>query len=777
MLDPWLPTSNFTDYLVDQFANLQSDCSTTLPYSTSSATLFIPPTSTASTASTTSTTSGAATAAPTCLGQIVAPQADFLTCNDLSDLYGISTGDARVATGDCSCEFTTTICLPLPCELDTVWDSPSCPQLAERYSNSTYTVSQSQFLAWNGNIQGSCDGVSIGQRLLGAAPQHRMAPAVQTTAERHAPTPHSAIVAASMDPAAPAQTFAVRVTAIQGIARQTMEARPLMGSAVLTLRATRRALAPSLAPAAPPRAIPFSPFHASMDLSQLPDISTVLVSLSNPVRTANPPALDHARCAQLHNYLVKAGWLAPGRSLSDLPQDSFFDRHGDTAEQLRDQLDPSVVAFLESIIIHDDYEVPVFFWVENIAGPSRMFASANETLFPDEDEKNDVLSLYLTNPSLGEHSLGLLYDQRHHRAVMALGIEDTGFFWPVEEHENLWHPLETVLSNWIALFHLGKVKAIPPPNEEDDDSNADDNDDAAQNVENESEAYGPWSWQPYSPAQVDGAVAAFDRLAAAIEERMPAPPQLSSSSSPQPPHQELLLSPSDLDAASVPCSCFIRSFLTRIRAPRFRTIAPGLLVPHDPSAFAASQLFTPMPADSEYGTVIPPVLIFPAVGSSDGNQPVTVSFDPANRYQPINPFCRAFQDGLPRGAAVPAGLYSESVERFQADVAEEGFRLVLPFCLAKEARKSDGRLLVEDGDVRSADVSVDLFQHGFKPFGGEWWRAQPLERLLIRWRELVQDGVWTVGAEGVEGGWRSLGRRMRGGGGGITGLSLIGDMV
>ncbi|KAJ5768992.1 hypothetical protein N7520_003551 [Penicillium odoratum] len=52
--------------------------------------------------------------------------------NGYSNLYNISTGDTRVITRDYTYHFTKATCFPLLCELDT---------LAERYSNSTYTMS------------------------------------------------------------------------------------------------------------------------------------------------------------------------------------------------------------------------------------------------------------------------------------------------------------------------------------------------------------------------------------------------------------------------------------------------------------------------------------------------------------------------------------------------------------------------------------------------------------------------------------------------------------
>ncbi|KAK3366796.1 agglutinin isolectin 1 [Lasiosphaeria ovina] len=138
-----------------------SNCSTTLPYSTSSSTLYVgdAPTSTSTTGPT--ATGPSTTTTPACLGQMVQLLENWLICDDLSDTYNISTGDARVATGDISCFFDKPLCVPLPCELDI---------LANRYSNSTYTVTPMQFLSWNTNIQRCCSGIAPGQRVCKGAP-------------------------------------------------------------------------------------------------------------------------------------------------------------------------------------------------------------------------------------------------------------------------------------------------------------------------------------------------------------------------------------------------------------------------------------------------------------------------------------------------------------------------------------------------------------------------------------------------------------------------------
>ncbi|KAJ5853015.1 hypothetical protein N7534_005558 [Penicillium rubens] len=153
LLDPWLASTNFTDYLIGQFDSVQQNCSTTLPYTMSSSTLYIgAQTSVTTTATTTDAATTINTAASTavCLGQVVQPIANWLTCDDLSDTYNVSTGDARTATGDYDCFFDTPACLPLPCPIYTVWGSPSCTSLAELASTPPTTFPSLSI--WHGTL-------------------------------------------------------------------------------------------------------------------------------------------------------------------------------------------------------------------------------------------------------------------------------------------------------------------------------------------------------------------------------------------------------------------------------------------------------------------------------------------------------------------------------------------------------------------------------------------------------------------------------------------------
>ncbi|KFH43486.1 hypothetical protein ACRE_057360 [Hapsidospora chrysogenum ATCC 11550] len=74
---------------------------------------------------------------------------------------------------------------------------------------------------------------------------------------------------------------------------------------------------------------------------------------------------------------------------------------------------------------------------------------------------------------------------------------------PFEERPELWHPLETVLSDWMNLISIGKVIASPTDTPSLFGS----------------QKVGPWEWVTYSEAQVAACVAAWDRLCDAIKAR------------------------------------------------------------------------------------------------------------------------------------------------------------------------------------------------------------------------------------------------------------------
>ena len=111
-----LPSGEYTNYLLDQYSRIQEYCSTKLPVTTYETTLF----------ASTRTTSVSATVTPvpsptSCSGQLIQPPDSWMSCRDISDMYNVSTGTVVDATQNQDCRFDSPLCLPKPCEIDTVW--------------------------------------------------------------------------------------------------------------------------------------------------------------------------------------------------------------------------------------------------------------------------------------------------------------------------------------------------------------------------------------------------------------------------------------------------------------------------------------------------------------------------------------------------------------------------------------------------------------------------------------------------------------------------------
>ncbi|KAJ6032607.1 hypothetical protein N7540_003339 [Penicillium herquei] len=452
-----------------------------------------------------------------------------------------------------------------------------------------------------------------------------------------------------------------------------------------------------------------------MDVSQLPDITGFLVTPDNPPRD-DVEGMDYTRCAALYNYLIQYAWLAEGRPLATLNGSStnYFTVHGAEAEALRLRLHPSIVAFLDTAIIIG--ETPLSIFATGLNSPDSLFAESEADIC--DQPVDSILRLCYVALSTDDSNGGVIYHQNFHRVAIFTHGDDWDFGFPVEDHPlaEVWNPFETLLSHWIDLIHIGKVVAGPHEKP----------------ALFEFEKIGPWEWRPYSEAQVTMCANAWDRLCQAIETRilqLPNPPNSSTDMNNQP-----LITSSVLDAASVLNPCFARSFLSRARRPLFQYIAPGLLLPPAySSGFVASQPLTALPL-SQY--TVPPVCLFPA--DTGDQRPIALM-----RF--TSPWVSI--DTL---SHIPAGLYTTAVDRKWDDMAEDGFQLFLPFTFNAGYGRTIGAR-TSDGELVDRKSFSELFQHGFKPFGGDHYRPQRLERLLYCWRKLVEDGVWSVGPGGVEG--------------------------
>ncbi|KAI0379584.1 hypothetical protein F5Y04DRAFT_126078 [Hypomontagnella monticulosa] len=466
-----------------------------------------------------------------------------------------------------------------------------------------------------------------------------------------------------------------------------------------------------------------------MDHSQPPGVDSLLVTVNNPARAdLLGTGMDYARCAALHNYLVHHAWISEGRIPAGLDDNNtFFTTHGAAAEALRPRLHPSLAAFLDRAVLplaDGPERAPLFFWANEVSDPDFLFDDQAADLL--NEPPSTLVCLY--SPNIGQGGCpggGLFYHQGCHRAAVFMHMDDYNYAFPVEAHPSLWHPLETVLSNWIDIIRLGKVVASPRDTP----------------ALFGSEKIGPWEWRPYSEAQVASCLSAWDRLCDSIEARVSSLTLLSASATTNAVKPEPLVAPSVLDTAAVPNPSFARAFLCGARRPRFRSIAPGLLLPPtDASEFAALQPFTRLPRDSQ---AIPPICLFSTVG---GTKTDLIGWS--------SPFCdnfRAMSADSPIPCRVPIGVYSESVERNCYDNTEEGFRLLLPYSLEGGSWDASVGVRKSDGSFVGMRTATELFQHGYKPFGGDYYRPQRLERLFEHWCKLIDTGIWSVGPHGVEG--------------------------
>ncbi|KAK8062811.1 hypothetical protein PG997_014908 [Apiospora hydei] len=467
----------------------------------------------------------------------------------------------------------------------------------------------------------------------------------------------------------------------------------------------------------------------------LPNVDALLVTANNPART-DLSGMDHARCAALHNYLLHHAWVAEGRPPAQLYESGktfFNDNHPDgwRAQALRPRIHPSLAAFLDTALLRpvrkdwsqNNHEgvgpEGLFFWASGInAEDPEGFFNQDAADLHDEDP-DSLVCLYGCNEG-GESGGGVYHHQPSHHAAVFLDMWDHDYAMPVAAHPELWHPLETILSNWIELIRVRKVVAVPKPESEFLHDPLHDHLPIAGD--------GLWKWRPYGEGQVATCVGAWDRLCDAIQARIiPAPGGGSDSAGME---RKPLLAPSVLDAAAVPSRCFARDFLTRARRPRFQCIAPGLFLPlENEREFAASQPITVLPRVSPQA--VPPVCLFPAA-------PRASRFYYSCRDVLAEESSSSSSSSSPSPSlVVPAGVYSEFVGMNGLDCAAEGFRLLLPFPLeggeglvpgesedeedsaATGARKSDGSPV-------GRGMMDELFQHGFKPFGGRDGKVEGL---------------------------------------------------
>ncbi|TGJ83729.1 hypothetical protein E0Z10_g5023 [Xylaria hypoxylon] len=166
----FLPDTDHSDYLIEQYQDILDVCQVSMPetivralpdYAMAPNITYLPPgTDPAGNSST--TTPG------NCTGQTL--PASSSGCDNLSQKYGVTTGDLVTATGSRTCTSTGSICVPQPCTLNRLSDGNSCDGLASAYTTSAMNITTNLFLSWNPNIMGLCDKLTSGQYVCSSPP-------------------------------------------------------------------------------------------------------------------------------------------------------------------------------------------------------------------------------------------------------------------------------------------------------------------------------------------------------------------------------------------------------------------------------------------------------------------------------------------------------------------------------------------------------------------------------------------------------------------------------
>ncbi|CAF9915092.1 MAG: hypothetical protein ALECFALPRED_009976 [Alectoria fallacina] len=85
--------------------------------------------------------------------------------------FGVTTGDLHSISGKDNCSFnTSSICVPLECEVAQLGNNQTCTSMASSLSTSSINVTIALFLQWNPNIIGPCENLTVDQYICTGPP-------------------------------------------------------------------------------------------------------------------------------------------------------------------------------------------------------------------------------------------------------------------------------------------------------------------------------------------------------------------------------------------------------------------------------------------------------------------------------------------------------------------------------------------------------------------------------------------------------------------------------
>lgn len=276
-----------------------------------------------------------------------------------------------------------------------------------------------------------------------------------------------------------------------------------------------------------------------------------------------------------------------------------------------------------------------------------------------------------------------------------------------DDSSPIWQRLETILTVWIEMTERRKVAVVH--------KELGDGPDPASGVCINMQK--PWGWAPWTKADLEDALEAWNGLISAINDRLPEP------------HAEPLSGPcmfdvEDLRGTNIEDGSFAGEFYRKACRPFFQFLAPGLELASreqllDDVFRRACENQNPRRGGRGSPDIFPlPILL--------GSQ-LAKSWVDAHQYE-VGP--------------VAWGLYLDILHsRAETGSYEDAARLVLPY-------EIDEATFARRVDNKPATGNAELYQIGQNPF--EITRTTQLWQMLKNFTAHIEAGGWNVGAKGVD---------------------------
>ena len=406
-------------------------------------------------------------------------------------------------------------------------------------------------------------------------------------------------------------------------------------------------------------------------------------------------SIDVERCIYMHNRIVEHALERLPRPPLDKFGLDWFQLVGDQAERVRHRLSAPMIHFLEGIYVWDFDHLSLTPHLRGVGTPYHALPEHMEDFFPNS------IVLYSDNDL--EDGRGLIFDMTRNL------VRCYGSMFEMVEEDHLWIPLETALEYYWS--EIQNHRYVVDGSETDP-------------------YYEPVGWRRanFTHNDVSKTIRIWDAYVSLVESRSGLDQQMTADQ-----HFSGLVR-EDL-IHELPIGTFAQSMLRHLRKPRFKNIAPRLQVIDDDLVFAfLPTLQRQAEMRPEERVFSNSFILFPS--SVRAGNPNIRERDKWKWFH----WQKHLQDDR-------CGIYLASYsERFADEVItvgpmKEDNITVLHFANPYERVVADLLDIEEEDIARACETDPPPLR---------------LYELIALWYDKVARGEWSVGAEGVEGGFEDL---------------------